>query len=267
MSETPIYFVLAQLHSLMTASLRLALSILFLMAVVLALSLWQNKWKAFATYLNGWLLMSSGAGLLASLGQRFLFPASNHFIDQGVYSSLALLSVGSVFAIVAGLKLTQTRWLQASLSLGLLALCVYGLQAADFSRSDKVLASCLLALPLSLNLIYFPLLFDPQHQQYKHFFHLIWGLSAPISLGIYFIWLEPILSGIPQEGEFYPFINLYHWFLLLVMILYLGNLYIDYWLKQGNSRFKLTISWHYLITFIALLGLWLNANIFDTLAI
>jgi hypothetical protein len=49
------------------------------------------------------------------------------------------------------------------------------------------------------------------------------------------------------------------------VILYSGNLYIDYWLNQGKSSWAMC--WHYLALIAALVCLWFNSNVFDSLAL
>lgn len=268
MSETPVYFLLAQLNALMTGSLRLALASVLLLALAWAWSLRQSARAdalPLARYFSGWVAGLGALGLLAAASLWFLLPYPNPFVLNGFWTGLGLLLLALVLlGLQARPFWQQTIWPRglAVALLGLAWLACAWLPA--FSRSDKTLLTALMALPWMLALAWFPVLFG-SGWRWRHFFHGTWLLSMAAGILLHYGWLYPILSGIPRVGEFYPYINLYDWFLVLFMILYSGNIYVDYWLKQRASQ--LALSWHYPVVVTALCCQWLNTHIFDTLAL
>jgi hypothetical protein len=266
MSETPTYFLLAQLFTLMTVSLRLALAFL-LLAVGLALGglfRWPRlELSALARYLLGWSGCLGGAGLSAALAESSLLTYPNPFVQQGIWLGGGL-ALGCVL-----LLLVSARWRQRALLPGvLLPAVLLCLQLPAFSRSNQTLLSTLFALPSALVLGYFCLFLQPEtfpSRSVRDLFHRLWALASILVLGLYLGWLYPQIAGLPPEGEFYPFLSLYDWFLAVFMILYSGNLYIDYWLK--NEERRLFLIWNYLSMVAALVCVWFNASIFDTLAL
>lgn len=269
MSETPVYFVLAQLNSLMTGSLRLSLAFGLLGVVSLAWGGWcqQKDGLRLGHYFWGWMAAVGLVGLAAVLLEKQLLPYQNVFVNQGVILAL-LLVPGACLLLWAVL-----RWQGWRMQMGLALLAGMGLLLAcwapSFSRSDKTGITLLMALPVAISLAHFGLLLaGASTPALRWRLHLLWGLSQVPIGGLYFFWLSPQLQGIPQAGEFYPFINLYDWFLLIFMILYLGNLYIDFWLNQPDQETSsLALSWNYGVVVVGLLCLWLNTNVFDTLAL
>lgn len=266
MSETPVYILLAELNTLMTGALRLSLAFMLLTVFAWALSWGSARWLALARYFTAWCAVSLALALMASLIEKKLLTYQNPFVNQGVYLSAALLPV------VVSLLWFQTRsfWAQHRGLRVFAILCslftlTYIFLLPSFSRSDKVFFSTIMTLPFAIALAYFPLVFLKERPEWASLLHLCWGLSASCALVIYYGWLWPFLSGIPHAGEFYPYINLHDWLLVLFVILYLGNVYIDYWLKQRSK--PLLVSWNYLALLTAVLCLWLNTNIFDTLAL
>ncbi|MBF2054402.1 MAG: hypothetical protein IGS03_13200 [Candidatus Sericytochromatia bacterium] len=268
MSETPVYFLLAQLNAMMTGALRLALAAVLLL--VLAWS-WSLRPTAadhalpLARYFSGWVAGLGAVGLLAATALWLLLPYPNPFVLHGFWTGLGLILLAS---LLLGLQ-TRAFWQRAVLprSLAALLLGLAWLACAwlpAFSRSDKTLLTALMALPWMLALAWFPVLFD-SGWRWRQFFHGVGLISMLSGLLLHYGWLYPILSGIPRVGEFYPYINLYDWLLVLFMILYSGNVYVDYWLKQRASQLALT--WHYPVVVTALCCQWLNTHIFDTLAL
>ncbi|MGV3523491.1 MAG: hypothetical protein ACO1RX_04665 [Candidatus Sericytochromatia bacterium] len=269
MSETPVYFVLAQLNSLMTGSLRLSLAFALLGAVSLAWGGGRQQREALrlGRYFWGWTAASGGVGLGAVLLEKALLPYQNVFVNQGVVLALLLVPIS------CGLLWAALRWQGWRTQMGLAVVAGGGLWLAcwapSFSRSDKTGVTLLMALPVAISLAHFGLLLaGASTPVLRQRLHLMWGLSQVPIGALYFFWLSPQLQGIPQAGEFYPFINLYDWFLLIFVILYLGNLYIDFWLNQPNQETSsLALSWNYGVVVVGLLCLWLNTNVFDTLAL
>lgn len=266
MPQALAYLILAQLNTLMTGSLRLALDFLGLAALSGLVGWKRPAWKPLSGYFGAWALALALLGLGFSAAETLLLPQPNPFVRNGLVLSL-LLSVG-----LGGWILLARRLPGPKARLGLSALAGSGLLLAlmfpAFSRSNQVVYACLLNLPLALALGFFPLnLLSRARPALREGFHATWLLAAPLSLLIHHAWLWPQLSRIPQQGEFYPYLNLYDWFLMAAMILYSGNLYIDYWLKLGDRRSILALSWNYLVLVVAILCLWLNANVFDTLAL
>lgn len=269
MSETPVYFVLAQLNSLMTGSLRLSLAFGCLGILSLA---WgavrrQADWLRLGRYCWGWMALVACVGLGSVLLEKALLPYQNVFVNQGVVLALLLVP------LALGLTWAAQRWPghRAQMALALVAGFALALAcwAPSFSRSDKTTATMVMALPVAVTLAHFGLLLAGlSTPALRQRLHVLWGLSQPPMWGLYFLWLSPQLKGIPQAGEFYPFINLYDWFLLIFVILYLGNLYIDFWLNRPNQgTSSLALSWNYGVVVVGLLCLWLNTNVFDTLAL
>ena len=265
MSETPVYFILVQLNSLMTGSLRLSLALLAMSLLACLLSLRVSSWLPLTRYFSALGLGAAAVGLVAALCEKGMLPYENPFVNQGVWFAVGLLLGAGLLLGLQSLKSFEIKALRLMLgligSLGLGA-CFW---LPSFSRSDKVLISTLMIWPMAVALAYFPLLLAGV--RHRGLFHLLWLPGAGIGLLLHYLWLYPMLAGIPKEGEFYPFINLYDWFLFLAVILYLGNLYIDYWLRQRDQRSILTLGWNYLVVVAAILCLWLNANVFDTLAL
>lgn len=266
MSETPVYVLLAQLNSVMTGGLRLALAFAALTLLAWGGSVRSRRCLDLAPYLNAWVVFLALMGLGTSLWEKALLPYQNPFVNQGVWLSGGLLLVGGGALGLQALPF----WQRSALMRSLLAL-IFGLSwfwslfLPSFSRSDKTLFSTLMAVPVAISLAYFVLLLTGQERRFARILHATWALSLPVNLLIYYLWLWPLLAGIPQAGEFFPFIHLYDWFLMAFVILYLGNVYIDYWLKQTTRN--LALSWNYLVLVSAILCLWLNTNIFDTLAL
>lgn len=305
MSETPVYFALAQLNSLMTGSLRLALAMLALSALAGMVSLRLPRWLALGPYFGAWCLLSALVGLTAAGLLVQMLPYDNPFVWQGLRTA-AGLSLGA--AALLALQLSRLWRLPAlRLGHGLIAGLGLGLCAwlPSFSRSDKVLLSTLSVLPFAIALSYFPLLLLPGSRRWRGCFHALWLPAAVSGLLLHHLWLYPLLAGIPQQGEFFPYINLYDWFLFVSVILYSGNLYVDYWLSSRLSSRQaapraassprtepanqperdydpissgaagtpllpsdgLALSWNYLVLAVSIICLWLNANVFDTLAL
>lgn len=268
MSETPVYFLLAQLNAVMTGALRLALAAVLLLVLAWGWSLRRSALAdalPLARYFSGWIAGLGAVGLLAAAGLWFLLPYPNPFVLNALWTGLALLLLAPLLLWLQTWPVWQRSLLLRALTAGLLGLgwlaCAW---LPAFSRSDKTLLTALMALPWMIALAWFPLLFD-SGWRWRHFFHGVWLISMLAGLLLHYGWLYPILSGIPRVGEFYPYINLYDWFLVLFMILYSGNVYVDYWLKQRDSQ--LALSWHYPVVVTALCCQWLNTHIFDTLAL
>jgi hypothetical protein len=271
MSETPAYFLLAQLFTIMTASLRLALGFLLLICISLGLNLglnhrplWQSQLKSLAQYWVSFLAICALVGGLCSGVEMWFLNYPNPFVDRGLLFSggLLLLAVLNLFSLKMGKK-GMTIALSLSL-IGLIAACFL----PGFSRSNQTAITLLFALPVALIVSYFCLWLVPQKSPpafIRTIFHGLWALSSLVAGGLYLFWLYPRLAGLPPEGEFYPFLKLYDWFLILFMLLYLGNLYIDYWLREAKPA--MLLAWNYGILIAGLLCLWFNASIFDTLAL
>ncbi len=264
MSETPIYFFLAQVNSLMTGALRLSLAADLLLIVVLLGSFFAPHWSRLGLYFGAWGSFYAAVGLLSAALLKNILPYQNPFVNQGVYTAVALLLGGLLVSVLLRFSLERRVWRIGLAGLSALALAGVCLWPA-FSRSDKTLMSVLMALPVAIAIAYLPLLFSERYTKWQSALHLLWGLSLPWGLVVYYVWIFPFLKGIPQAGEFYPFINLYDWILMLFVILYSGNIYIDYWLK--DRKVYLAVGWHYLVFSLAIVCHWLNANIFDTLAL
>ncbi len=284
MSETPAYFVLAQLFTLMTASLRLALGFALLSALTLGLGLVLRTPKSYALllglarYLNGWLGGAALAGGGFAGAEILLLSYPNFFVQRGLGFALGLLLLWGIQAFLLR-RLAQTgksgksglvlHILALSLNLGSVALACW---VPAFSRSNETALTVIFALPVALVISYFALWLSPNHppsRLLRSVFHGLWGGLSILALSAYLFWLYPRLAGLPPEGEFYPFLKLYDWFLMLFMLLYLGNLYIDYWLRTGESGEKpaLVLAWNYGVLVAGLICLWFNASIFDTLAL
>jgi hypothetical protein len=263
MSEDILYFVLAQLYTLGTSALRL--SVAFASLVTFG-SLVQfaplRRWlrAPLLTYWSGWMtVLALAAGVCLGLS-RLLLPFPNSFVDAGLgWSGGLLLFAGALW----GASARSIAWVRCLLLLGL-GLFTFWMPA--FSRSDKLWVSVLYSLPVALCLSHFPLqLAKLRHKSDIPLFHTLWlGLMGLVFL-IHQVWMYPQLQQIPTVGEFYPYSSLYDWFLYGFVILYSGNLYIDYWLNQGNRSWA--IGWHYLAVIAALVCLWFNSNVFDSLAL
>ncbi len=270
MSETPIYFVLAQLNSLMTGTLRLSLAFLALSLMSAFVSLHWQKWLPLTRYFSAFAAVSACVGVVAAGAEKWLLPYENPFVNQGLITAGIYLISSALLCLLQGAKLFKDffgRLIVSVLGCAVLGLSFY---LPSFSRSDKLLFATLMIWPMAVGLAYFPALLAGRQQplaDLKKCFHLLWIPGAVCALGLHYFWLYPFLAAIPKEGEFYPFINLYDWFLFMAMILYLGNLYVDYWLRQGSQQSRLALSWNYLVAVVAVLCVWLNANIFDTLAL
>ncbi|MGE3727575.1 MAG: hypothetical protein AB7I41_18590 [Candidatus Sericytochromatia bacterium] len=273
MSETPAYFLLAQLFTLMTASLRLALGFALLSALALAWGLCFNKnqqaLQGLARYFNGWLGLTALAGGCFAGAEFLLLSYPNFFVQRGVAFAFGLLLLWGVQKSVL-LKSGQV-WQGLALGLHLAGLVLACLMPA-FSRSNETAITVLFALPVALVISYFCLWLSPKRapsRRIRTIYHGLWGGLSAAALSVYLFWLYPRLAGLPPEGEFYPFLKLYDWFLMLFMLLYLGNLYIDYWLRTGKNREKpaLVLAWNYGVLIAGLICLWFNASIFDTLAL
>lgn len=266
MSETPVYFVLVQLNSLMTGVLRMSLALLALSLLTALLSLRWRDWLPLPRYLSALAGLTAVTGLAAAGAEKVLLPYENPFVNQGLITAGIYLGSALLLLVLQSLPLFQKNiWRGVISLLGGLGLGL-SFWLPSFSRSDKLLISMLMIWPMAVALAYFPLLLTARPVPAR-VFHLLWAPGAVLALGLHYFWLYPFLAAIPKEGEFYPFINLYDWFLFVAVILYSGNLYIDYWLRQGAQRSKLALSWNYLVAVVAVLCLWLNANIFDTLAL
>lgn len=287
MSETPAYFVLAQLFTLMTASLRLALGFSLLSALAIGLGLLlrsaqqRQLMQGLVRYLNGWLGLSALAGGGFACAEILLLSYPNFFVQRGLVFALGLLLLwgGQEFLLrrlaqtgKSGRSVTSGFVLQAlsmGLSLGGVALACL---MPAFSRSNETAITVIFALPVALVISYFSLWLSPAQSPprlLRSVFHGLWAGLSTLSLSAYLFWLYPRLAGLPPEGEFYPFLKLYDWFLMLFMLLYLGNLYIDYWLRTGENGEKpaLVLAWNYGVLVAGLICLWFNASIFDTLAL
>ncbi|HEY9841513.1 MAG TPA: hypothetical protein V6D23_13715 [Candidatus Obscuribacterales bacterium] len=268
MSQASAYFILAQLNSIMTGCLRLGLALLGLALLAGWLSLWWPRWLRLGAYFSAWVPGLALVALGAACAANLLLPQPNPFISNGLWLAVGLLPAAALLLALQRLRAWQNWAFRLAVCLAGSAALALSILLPAFSRSNQILLSVLLDLPMAVALVYFPLLLLPQARaRYAGSLHLLWGLGASASLLIHYLWLWPQLAGIPQEGEFYPFINLYDWFLFAAMILYLGNLYIDYWLKWDYPRSWLALSWNYLVMVASVLCLWLNANIFDTLAL
>ena len=246
------YFFLAQLQTLLTASLRLGFAFLLL-------SWWSTR-NPLSLYWSRWSWIWGVLGTLSGAGLWWALPRSNPFVDQGLLAAAGLLMAGSCLwwsqsrgAVLRRLGL----WLSVILG----GSCLWFL---SFSRSDKDVFSILLALPLAIALSYFPLCYRASPAQRKSF-HGFFLLSLVPCLGVYYGWMYPLIKHIPAAGEFYPYVNLYDWILPLFVILYSGNLYIEYWLRKA-PRTLLTV-WNYPVASLAIVGQWLNTQILDTLAL
>jgi hypothetical protein len=263
MSETPIYFFLAQLNLLLTANLRMGF-------VFLALSVCSGLWfrrqpvdQRLSTYWLGW----SSASVMLALGSAWalqtLLDRPNILLQEATYSGMGLAAAvvsswAAQFFVRKGYHSTARIVYLISVLIG--CYCIY---AYSFSRSDKDLLSLGLTLPIAVALSYFPLCF--LNRPPARGFHLLFLASLfPLGL-IYYGWMYPLVKHIPQVGEFYPFINLYDWILPVFVILYLGNIYIDFWLNKRKNT--LALVWNYPMVVTAILCQWLSTNILDTLAL
>jgi hypothetical protein len=275
MSETPAYFVLAQLFTLMTASLRLALGFALLSALTLALRLVLQNPKQYplllglARYFNGWLGVSALAGGAFAGAEILLLSYPNFFVQRGLGFALGLLLLWGGQGFLLRSSGSVLHMLAMGLSLGSVALACW---VPAFSRSNETAITVIFALPVALVISYFALWLSPAQSPprlLRSVFHGLWGGLSTLALSAYLFWLYPRLAGLPPEGEFYPFLKLYDWFLMLFMLLYLGNLYIDYWLRTGENGEKpaLVLAWNYGVLVAGLICLWFNASIFDTLAL
>ncbi|PIQ26094.1 hypothetical protein COW36_02160 [bacterium (Candidatus Blackallbacteria) CG17_big_fil_post_rev_8_21_14_2_50_48_46] len=268
MSETPVYFLLAQLFTLMTASLRLALAFLVLALLTLLGSVFFAR-QAFllrlSRYWLGWVAGLALAGGSFALAEVQLLNYANPFVWQGFYLSCVLLGLGGLFFTLDRFLPAKAVYFQSGL---ILMVLVWVSFHPGFSRSNQVWLTVVFTLPVALALSYFclwlPLKVEVE-RSLRHLFHGLWGGSSLLALGLYVFWLYPRVSGLPPTGEFFPFLNLYDWFFVVFMILYSGNLYIDYWLREGKR--PLLLAWNYGVVVAALLCLWFNASIFDTLAL
>lgn len=261
MSETPIYFFLAQLNLLLTSNLRIGF-------VFLMLSVSSGLWfhpvaQRLSTY---WLAWASVTTLLASgsaWALQALLQSPNVFVQQGTYSGIGLAA--AIISAWAARFFERKGYLRTTYAAYLLSMLIggYCIYAFSFSRSDKDLLSLGLTLPIALAISYFPLCFL-SHPPAKIFHLLFLGSMLPLAL-IYYGWMQPLIFHIPQVGEFYPFINLYDWILPGFVILYLGNIYIDFWLNKRKNT--LALVWNYPMVVTAVLCQWLSTNILDTLAL
>lgn len=270
MSEAPLYLILAQLNSLMTGSLRLTLCFGICWLLAALLSLWQPRFIRVAHYFTGWWGLAALLSVAAALAVKAYLNYPNPFVEQGFVLALCCLAILPLLWGAQAIKLWQHKVWRAGFIVvfggGLFCALFWPQWGISFSRSDKVFYSTLMALPMALVVSYFPLLLAERLPKALSMdFHRAWALSAACCLGLHYFWLYPILKQTSPFVEFYPYTNLYDWFLFVFMILYLGNLYIDYWLKLASK--SLSLSWNYLILLCALLCLWLNTNIFDTLAL
>lgn len=271
MSETTLYFALAQLNLILTAHLRLGFVFVFL---GIGWRLWQQyrpgatshtqtEDRGLSEYWLAWATAAAGLALGSALGLQYLLERQSLILYEGFYDSLGLAAaVLSAWAasVFMGKSYRSAGLITYAISLVISAYCLY---TYSFSRSDKDLFGLILALPVALSLSYFPLCFR-QRVPAKAFHQIfLWGL-LPV-LGVYYGWMYPLTRHIPQAGEFYPFINLYDWILPLFVILYLGNIYIDFWLNKRKNT--LALVWNYPVVITAILCQWLNTNILDTLAL
>jgi hypothetical protein len=281
MSETPAYFVLAQLFTLMTASLRLALGFALLSALTLGLGLVMRTPKqlqllrGLARYLNGWLGVTALAGGLFAGAEILLLSYPNFFVQRGLVFALGLLLLwgGQVFLLRKLARSGNSGRVLQGLALGLNIGCVVAAcLMPGFSRSNETAITVIFALPVALIISYLSLWLSPEYfpsRLIRSIYHGLWAGLTTLAFCAYQFWLYPRLAGLPPEGEFYPFLKLYDWFLMLFMLLYLGNLYIDYWLRTGKNGEKptLVLAWNYGVLIAGLICLWFNASIFDTLAL
>lgn len=272
MSEATLYFVLAQLFSISTAAMRLALAFAWLSGgawLVLGLENKPGRRGAFtALYLQGLsiVLALTSAGTFGLLQYKMPYP--NPFVARGWLLALILGGLGFFFLIL------ERRWTGQWRRLHLVGYalvkwgCVFWLcQGDSFSRSDRIVLSVMMCLSMAWTVAYFGLSWQVSEESsaFQNRFNVGWGILFLPLLVSHILWLHPILAGLPAEGEFYPFVALYHWFLVIAVLLYLGNLYIQYWLKLQTSA--LFIVWRYLMTVTAITLLWFLTNIFDTLAL
>lgn len=269
MSEAPLYLILAQLNSIMTGGLRLTLGFGLCWLLLVLLSLWRPQYLSLSRYFVGWWALAALVSAAAAGAVSLYLDYPNPFVKQGLWlSALCLAVLPLLIALHAGRQWEHRALrLMALLLLGplLFAALFWSGWGVSFSRSDKVLFSTLIGLPMALALSYFPVVLAGQQQKWGPVFHGLWGLSILPCLALHYFWLYPILSETSPYVEFYPYVNLYDWFLFVFVILYLGNFYIEHWLKVTNTF--LSLSWNYLILLCALLCLWFNTNIFDTLAL
>lgn len=272
MSEATLYFVLAQLFSCSTAALRLALAFAILSGGVWlwgALKQHHLRMASFtALYLQGWSIFCALAGALTFALMQANLPYANPFVARGWQLSLIVAVMG-----LLGLLL-ERRWVwqwprqwwvgYAVLKWGGLFWLCHG---PSFSRSDRIWLSVAMVLALAWTMAYFGLSWQSSDtaMAVQNHFNVGWGVLVLPLLVSHVSWLHPILVGLPVEGEFYPFVALYHWFLVIAVLLYLGNLYIQYWLKLQVSA--VFIAWRYLMVVTAMTLLWFLTNIFDTLAL
>lgn len=263
MSETPIYFFLAQLNLLLTTNLRMGFVFL---ALSLGCSLWFKHHSTAQRLSSYWLGWSSACALLAlsSAGALYRLLERPHlFLQQGTSMGIGL---GAAIGIAWTAKYFAKKGAEKAANLGYLLSILLGgycLYAYSFSRSNKDLFSLGLTLSLALAISYFPLCFL-ERPPAKTFHLLFLGSLMPLGL-IYYGWMYPLTRQIPQVGEFYPFINLYDWILPVFVILYLGNIYIDFWLNKRKNT--LALVWNYPVVVAAILCQWLSTNILDTLAL
>lgn len=264
MSESPAYFLLAQCFTFMSVALRLSLGFL----CVGLLSILGKELKLIKNPLsNFWWAWGAFCALVSALSAEMalrILPYANPFLSSGRF--MAWVSLGGLLGLIGlqGLKATPWRS-KASLLLGFMLLG-YLIVQPPFSRSNQIWLSVLFHLPMGLGLGYLSaLLTQNMSLDLKRIYHWGSGLSLCTILGFHYFWLLPRLEPIPKAGEFYPYINLYDWFLWGFVILYLGNLYIDYWLKE--RLYLPQMLWNYLLLITGLVSIWLNSSIFDTLAL
>lgn len=278
MSESALYFLLSQLSACATASLRFSLAFVVISGVSWLLVSKPTEsssikvfdtlvWAFAARYNQGWgVFLAMASGVFFWLSQQFM-PHPNPFILRGGQLALILVTTGLVALLLEQyvIRHLQLHWQRYY---GLLKLVVlwFVCHGPSFSRSDRIWLSVTMVLFVAWTVGYFALSWQaetPVLQTYRACFNAGWLLLFLPALGIYLLWLQPILAGLPPEGEFYPFVALCHWFLVINMILYLGNLYIQYWLKQQAGLFI----WRYSCAVAAIVFLWLTTHIFDTLAL
>lgn len=262
MSETPIYFFLAQLNLLLTSNLRIGFVFLIL-SVISGVWFHHQMAQRLSAYWLAWASVTTLLTLGSAWALHTLLQSPNTFVQQGTYNGIGL-AAAVVSAWAAQLCMRKgygnTARLAYLLSTMIGSYCIY---TYSFSRSDKDLFSLGLTLPIALAVSYFPLCFLSYPP--AKVFHLLFLVSLfPLTL-IYYGWMHPLIFHIPQVGEFYPFINLYDWILPGFVILYLGNIYIDFWLNKRKNT--LALVWNYPMVVTAILCQWLGTNILDTLAL
>lgn len=269
MPESSTYYILAQLISFSSASLRLMIGFLFLSSIYLIVE-WANKKEpTLSIYWFCWGMICSALATITTQLELNIITFENSFIDSG-WKLASTILFHQVWITICYSFVKVKRFRKAILIIGLIICWYLILQSAPFSRSDKHLINALILLPINLCISFFPILLIQAKNQntferLTNIFLKLFLFSLPVTIFIHFYWLTPQILSLPKDGEFYPYVTLNNWFLAIFVILYLGNVYFQYWLK--NSKGHIFVVWNYLFTITALLILWFNTNIFDTLAL